>query len=59
VSEVHKINVDTPDELLARILDAVARTQKCEDQHRRTIRELRIQLVKCSEMDYVIFEYLV
>jgi len=51
--------VDTRDELLARILDAAARTQKREDQLRRTTRELRTRFVKFDEIDRRIFQYLV
>jgi len=50
--------VDTRDELLVRILDAAARTQKREDL-KRTTRELRTRLVKCAETDCGIFEHLV
>jgi hypothetical protein len=59
MSEVYKRNVDTRDELLVSILDAAARTQKCEYQHRRTTRELRTRFVKCAEIDCGIFEHLV
>ena len=40
-SEVNKIKLDTPDELLARMLDAAACIKKREDQLRRTTRDLR------------------
>ena len=50
--------VDTRDELLGRILDAAARTQKREDQLRRTTRELRTRFVMCVEINCGIFEYL-
>jgi hypothetical protein len=40
-SEVYKRKVDTRDELLARILDAVARINKHEDQLRQTTCDLR------------------
>jgi hypothetical protein len=40
-SEVYKTKADTPDELLARILDAVGCINKREDQLRRTTRDLR------------------
>ena len=58
-SEVFIINVDTPDELLARILDAAGRIKKREDQLRRTTtRDLRTQVAKCTEVDCGIFEHL-
>jgi hypothetical protein len=50
--------VDTPDELLARILDAAARVKKCEDQLRRTARDLRTRVAKCTEVDGGIFGHL-
>jgi hypothetical protein len=43
-SEVYKRQVDTRDELLARIFDAAACTKKREDQLRRTTRDLRNEL---------------
>ena len=46
------------DELLARILDAVARINKREDQLRRTTRDLRTRVAECIEVDGGIFEYL-
>ena len=38
--------VDTPDELLASILDAAARIKKREDDLRRTTRDIRTRLAK-------------
>jgi len=38
--------VDTPDELLARNLDVAVRTEKHEDQLRRTTRDLRTAVAK-------------
>ena len=46
------------DELLARILDAVACIKKREDQLRRTTRDLRTRVAKCTEVDGGIFERL-
>jgi hypothetical protein len=43
------------DELLARILDAAARIKKREDQLRRTTRDLRTRVAKCTEVDGGIF----
>ena len=41
--------VDTRYKLLAHILDAAARINKLEDQLRRTIRDLRTRVAKCTE----------
>ena len=57
-SEVYKRKVDTPDELLARTLDAVASIQKHEDQLRQTTRDLRTRAAKCTEVGGGILEYL-
>ena len=43
--------VDTPDELLARILDAAGCIKIREDQLRRTARDLRTRVAKCIEVD--------
>ena len=45
-------------ELLARILGAAARIEKCEDQLRRKTRDLRATVAKCSEVDGGVFEHL-
>jgi hypothetical protein len=55
--EVYK-KVDTRNELLAGILDAAAGINKREDQLRRTTRELRTRVAKCTEVDGGIFERL-
>ena len=55
-SEIHKRNVDTPEELLVRILDAAACIKKREDQLRRTTRDLRTRVAKCTEVDGGILE---
>jgi hypothetical protein len=39
-------------------LDAVARIKKSEDQLRRTIRDLRTQVAKCTDVDGWIGEHL-
>ena len=58
-SEVSIINIDTPDELLSDILDAAAVcVKKREDQLRRTTRDLRTPVAKCTEVDGGIFEHL-
>jgi hypothetical protein len=46
----YKRKVDTPDELLARILDAAVSLRNLEDQHRRTTRDLCTRVAKCSEV---------
>ena len=43
--------MDTADELLARILDAAGCIKRREDQLRRTARDLRTRVAKCSEAD--------
>ena len=43
-SKVYKIKLDTPDELLAPILDAAARKNKGEDQLRRKTHDLRTRV---------------
>ena len=48
--EVFILNVDTPDGLLARILDSAACIKKREDQLRRTTRDLRTRVAKCTEV---------
>jgi hypothetical protein len=50
-SEVYKRKVDTRDELLARILYPTARIKKREDQLRRTTRDLRTRVAKCTDVD--------
>jgi hypothetical protein len=57
-SEVQKTELNTQDELLARILDAAARIKKREDQLRRTTRDLRTRLANCVEVGGGIFEHL-
>jgi hypothetical protein len=50
--------VDTTDELLARILDAAARIKKeSDDQIRRTTRDLRTRVAKCTEVGVGILEH--
>jgi hypothetical protein len=46
------------DELPARILDAAARLMKPEDQLRRTTRDIRTRVAKCTEVDGGILERL-
>jgi hypothetical protein len=49
--EVYKRKEDAWDELLAQILDPAARIKKRVDQLRRTIRDLRTGIAKCTEAD--------
>jgi len=56
--EVYKINLDTRDELLARILDAAARIKKSEDRLRRTTRDFRTRDAKCFKFDGCTVEHL-
>ena len=48
--EFSKTNVDTADELLARILDAAGCIKKREDQLRRTTGGLHTRVAKCGEV---------
>jgi hypothetical protein len=56
--EVYKRTVGTRDDLVARVLDAVASIKKPEDQLRRTTRHLCTRVTKCTEVDGGIFEHL-
>ena len=56
--EVNKIKVDTPDELLARVLDVAGCKKEREDQLRRTTRDLHTPVANCTEVDGGIFEHL-
>ena len=55
-SEVQKRKLDTPDELLARILDAAARIKIGKDQLIRKTRHLPTRVAKCFGDDGGIFE---
>jgi hypothetical protein len=57
-SDVYRRNLDTRDELFARILDDAASIKKREDQLRRTSRDLRTRFAKCIEVDGGILERL-
>jgi hypothetical protein len=56
IFEVYKIKVDTPDELLARNLDAAGHMKNREDQLRLTTRDLRTRVANCFECGCGIFE---
>jgi hypothetical protein len=55
-SEVYKLKMDTPDQLLASNLDAASCIKRREDLLRRTTRDLRTRFAKCTEVDGGIFE---
>jgi len=50
-SEDYKRNVDTPDELLSRILDAAAHIKKCEEQLGLTTQDLRTRVAEYTEVE--------
>ena len=50
-TKVYKTKMDTPDELLARILDVAACIKEREDKLRRTTRDLHTPVAKCTEVD--------
>jgi len=52
----YKRNVDTPDKLLPRILDAAGCIKRREDQLRRSTRDIGTRVAKCTEVDGGIFE---
>ena len=56
-NEVYKRKVDTPDELLARILGVAACINKSEDQLRLTTRDLHTRVAKCTEVNSGIFKH--
>jgi len=56
-TEVYKVKLDKPDELLAGIWDVAGCIKKRDDQLRRTARDLRTRVAKCSEADGGIYEY--
>jgi len=47
---VYKRKVDTPDYSLAHIVDTAADVKEVEDQLRRTTRDLRTRVSKCTEL---------
>jgi hypothetical protein len=56
--QTKKKEMDTPDELLARILDAAARIKERGDQFRRTTPDLRTRVAKCIAVEGGIFEHI-
>jgi len=57
-SEVYKRKLDTLYELLAYILDLTGPINVCEYQLRRSTRDLRTRVAKCTEVVGEIFEHL-
>jgi len=57
-SEAYKRMVDTPDELLSDNLYAAACIKNPKDHLKRTTRDLRTRVAKCTEFDGGIFDYL-
>jgi hypothetical protein len=57
-SEVYRRKVDTWNELLDRIMDAVARIKEREDELRRATRHVLTRVAKCVNVDDGIFENL-
>jgi len=56
--EVYNRKIIKRDKFLARIVNAAVRTQKREDQLRRTARDIRTRFAKCIAVDGRIFERL-
>jgi hypothetical protein len=57
-SEVYRRTVDTWDELLDRIMDAIARIKERQDELRRAMRHVLTRVAKCIDVDGGIFENL-
>jgi hypothetical protein len=57
-SEVYKRKVDTSDELLDPIMDAIARIKERQDELRRATRHVLTRVAKCTDVDGGIFENL-
>jgi hypothetical protein len=55
---VYRRKVDTWDEMLDRIMDAVARIKECQDELRRATRHVLTRAEKCIDVDRGIFENL-
>jgi hypothetical protein len=56
--EVYRRKVDTWDELLDRIMDAIARIKERQDELRRATRHVLTRVAKCIDVDGGIFENL-
>jgi hypothetical protein len=57
-TEVYRIKVDTWDELLDRIIDAIARIKERQDELRRATRLVLTRIAKYIDVDGGIFENL-
>jgi hypothetical protein len=57
-SEVYRRHVDTRDELLDRIMDAIARIKEREDELRPTTRHVLTRVSKYTDVEGGIFENL-
>jgi hypothetical protein len=57
-SELYRRKADTWDELLDRIMDAIARIKERQDQLRRATRHVITLVAKCIDVDRGIFENL-
>jgi hypothetical protein len=57
-SEVYRRKVDTWDELLDRIMDAIARIKERQDELRRATHHVLTRVAKCIDVDGGIFENL-
>jgi hypothetical protein len=55
-SEVYRRKVNTWDELLDRISDAIARIKERQDEFRRATRHVLTRVAKCIDVDGGIFE---
>jgi hypothetical protein len=55
-SEAYRRTVDTWDELLDRIMDAVAHRKERQDELRRATRHVLTRVSKCIDVDGGIFE---
>jgi hypothetical protein len=56
--EVYRRKVDTWDELLGRIMDAIARIKKHQDELKRATRHVLTRVAQCIDVDGGIFENL-
>jgi hypothetical protein len=57
-TEVYRRKVGTWDELLDRIMDAIARIKEFQDERRRPTLDVLTRVVKCIDVDGGIFENL-
>jgi hypothetical protein len=57
-SEVYRRKVDTWDELLDCIMDAIAHIMECKDELRQATRHVLTRVAKCIHVDGGLFENL-